>query len=114
MTTFNKTVTSLEEAKEIIEVYFKMMPLEDRRNWWEDTVEHPYQKLYELVKELMPDYSIQYYVDHQESDEDLIPNVLELVEQDVKGKMVEDFQFEDFWFEEVGHERLYFTVIKTK
>ncbi|MBO4622447.1 MAG: hypothetical protein J5691_01035 [Bacilli bacterium] len=110
---FAKTVSTLEEAKDVIDVYFRSMTPGDRHDWWNDAKEHPYQKLYEMVKELMPDYDIQYYADHQEGDEDLIPDVINGIMKDVKYKFVDDFQMEDFWFDEVGHERLYFTAIKT-
>ena len=114
MPNFSLTVTSLDDAKDIIETYFKSMNPEDRRDWWLNDEEHPFDKLQNLVKELMPDYNIGYLVDHQESDEDLIPYVIDDIMDTVKGKKVVDFQYADFWFEEVGHDRLYFTAIKTE
>ena len=107
-------ITNLDDAIEIVETWLKMMLPEDRRIWWDDEDESPYNKIAKLIKQQMPEYEINIYLDHRDTDEDLIDDVLSVFKESILNRTITDFQYAQFWSEDVGHERFYISAIKAE
>lgn len=109
-----KKITDLSEALNIVETWFKMLSPDDRREWWEGNDDNPYSKLEALVKQQMPEYEIDVYLDHRDTDEELVSETLYTVKDRIMGRTITDFQYEEFWISEIGHERCYISAIKAE
>lgn len=105
-------IVKLEDAIDIVQTYLKMLDGEDKKAWWEDDKHNPYEKIAALIHQQMPEYEIDTYFDYRDTDEDLIDDVLSVIKDRVINQTITDFQYEQFWTPEIGHERLYITAIK--
>ena len=107
-------IVKLEDAIDIVQTYLRMLDGEDKKTWWEDDKHNPYEKIAELIHQQMPGYKIDTYLDYRDTDEDLIEDVLSVIKDRVINRTIADFQYEQFWTPEIGHERLYISAIKSE